>query len=180
MRKIFMMSSLLSALLLTGCTNFQVKNTDGLRLAYEDVERASSKGSQLRALTNVTDAQRQEAANLYRDAKAVINAYFQQSITDASAYVVNENAESYKATKGSEKVAAFQKSVNVLQGTTTKEWFPVATSVVTSIIEEIINLNDQEQKAAYDRFVATVNKYMMKNFEELPSGRRKMETEPRY
>ena len=170
MRKLSIVVVMLSIGVLSGCTKFQVKNTDGLGLAYADIDLASSKGSQLRAMSNVNEPQRQQAADLYREAKAVINSYLQQSITDASGYTVDKNAQSYATTKGSEKLAAFQKKVGELQGTTTAsvgEWIPLAALAIA----EIRKLHDQDQKAGYERFVATVNKYMMKNYEELPGGK---------
>ncbi len=163
-------SLLVAALLLTGCSQFQVKNTEGLRLAYEDIDRASSKGVELKSLKNITEPQRQEAADLYREAKAALNGYLQQAITDASGYIVDKSAESYVSTKAADKVASFQKKVSELRGhaiASVGEWIPVAFQVIA----EIKKLHDQEQKAAYERFEKTVKAYMMKNYEELPSGK---------
>lgn len=154
---------------LTGCTSFKVKNTEGLRLAYEDIEQASSKGVELKSMKYINDRQRQEAADLYRDAKAALNSYLQQAITDASSYTVDKPAETYAACGADKKVALFRAKVNDLRGRTPAAaavWIPIAVEVIT----EIKKLHDQEQKAAYERFEQTVKKYMMKDFDELPAG----------
>lgn len=175
MKPLARVSVILSVFMLTGCAQFQVKNTDGLRLAYEDIDRASSKGAELKSLQNVTEQQRQGAADLYREAKATLNSYLQQAITDAASYTVDKNAESYASTKASEKVSSFQSKVNELRASArgeTKafagEWIaPVAERVITKIKE----LHDQNQKAAYERFEKIVKEHMMKNFEELTDGK---------
>lgn len=151
---------------LTGC--FSIKNTDGLALAYEDIDRASSKASELKTLANISDLQRNQAADLYREAKASINSYLQKSITDAADYTVDQPAESYTATGASAKVNAFVKRVGDLRGVAPDSviWVPLAAAA----INEIVKLHNQAQEAAYKRFVDTVNKYMMKNYEEIPSG----------
>lgn len=154
-------------LLFVGCKSFQIKNTEGLGLAYEDVDRASSKAVQLKSLENVSEEQRQEAVELYRDIKAVINGYLKKAITDASSYTVDQNVESYKSTGATEKVLAFQEKVNELRSPinmTSVDWVPIAIEA----IEMIVKLHDQDQKAAYERFVDTVERYKMKNYEELP------------
>ncbi|QSA96516.1 hypothetical protein [Methylococcus sp. EFPC2] len=152
---------------LTGC--FNVKNTDGLRLAYEKVDWAQSKAAELKTLKNVTDAQRQEAADLYRLAKSKVNGYLQDSITRAASYTVDEPAEKFTTTEAPESVNRFEKKVNQLRGRTTASAAVIAP-IVAIAIEEIVKLNGEAQKAAYERFTQTVNKYMMKNYEEISTG----------
>ncbi len=152
---------------LTGCT-FQVKNTEGLRLAYEDIGLAESKGLELKALKNVDKQQRQEAVGLYQDAKATINSYLQQAITDAAGYTVNKPAESYIATKAHEKVSSFQAKVDELSPKFLIQAIPgVVPVIVGPLIERILEQHGQNQKEAYERFKKTVEKYMMKNYVEL-------------
>lgn len=104
-----------TSLLLGGCTTFQIKNTDGLMLAYEDIDRASSKGIELKMLSKISEEQRQKAADLYREAKHSVNAYLQSAIIDAADYKVDKNSDSYKATGIHEKVVEFQNKVNELR-----------------------------------------------------------------
>jgi len=154
-------------LLLTGCT-FQVKNTDGLRLAYEDIDLATSKGLELKALKNVDKQLRQQAIGMYQDAKATINGYLKQAITDAAGYTVDKPAESYIATKAHEKVSSFQAKVDKLSVKFRIQAFPgVMEGVAVIVIKAILEQHDQNQKAAYGRFKETVEKYMMKNYVEL-------------
>ena len=152
---------------LTGC--FSVKSTEGLRMAYENVDLAHSKAVELKTLKNVTDAQKQEAADLYRTAKSKVNGYLQESITRAASYTVNEPAESYEKTKASESVNNFERKVNQLRGRAPASAAAILP-IVTIAIEEIVKLNGEAQKAAYDRFTQTVNKYMMKNYEEVSAN----------
>ena len=166
----------------TGCS-FQVKNTEGLRLAYQDIDLATSKGIELKTLENVDAKQRKEAENLYREIKAEINSYLQQAITDAADYTVNNPKESYIAIDANEKVLSFKSMVDRL-GTrfprnqamlnqfhakySTKD-FPIfgASDLAITVINTILELHNQNQKAAYERFKETVNKYMMKDYTEL-------------
>lgn len=176
MKTLLYLSLLVSAVFLTGCSTFQVKNTEGLRLAYEDIDRSTSKAVELRKLKNITDQQRNEASDLYRDAKSSINSYLQQAITDAADYVVDNPVDGYLATQSTEKVSVFRKKVNELRGSAPAPvdksvalvipWIPPAVTVIT----EIKKLHDQSQKAAYERFEKTVKESLMKNYEELPSA----------
>jgi len=155
------------ALALGGCS-FNVVDTEGLRLAYEDIDRASSKGVELKGLGEIPDDQRREAVDLYREAKASVNGYLQQTITDAADYEVNSPAASYTQTGSGEKVAAFVDQVDDLRSgkaapKSAAVWIPIAVSVVT----EIQKLNDQNQRAAYERFERTVKEHMMKSYEDL-------------
>jgi len=160
------------ALFLAGCSTFNVKETEGLRLAYVDIDRASSKGVELKRLQNISLQQRQEAIDLYQEAKASLNGYLQKAITDAADYTVDNTADSYSQAGCNGKVTVFTEKVNQLRQANTfqyaalikiEDWKPTAVSVITKIKE----LHDQDQKAAYDRFEKTVKGYFMKNYEEL-------------
>lgn len=180
MRQIIAAFSLGFILLLSGCETFKVKSVEGLQMAYSDVDMAASKGSQLRSMSNIPENQRQTAADLYRTAKATINAYFRLTITDASTYTVEKDAESYNKTNGHQQVIAFSQKVDELQLTSSspslksEKFNPTVIDTVAPVakiaIEIILSLNDKKQQAAYDRFTATINNYMMKDFEELPSN----------
>lgn len=174
MRQIIAAFSLGFILLLSGCETFKVKNVEGLQMAYRDVDMAASKGSQLRSMSNIPDDQRQTAADLYRAAKATINGYFRVTITDASTYTVEKDAESYNKTNGHQQVIAFSQKVDELQLSKSEKFNPTVINTVAPVakiaIETILSLNDKKQQAAYDRFTATINNYMMKDFEELPSN----------
>ena len=177
MKTLLYLSLLVSAVFLTGCSTFQVKNTEGLRLAYEDIDSSTSKAVELRKLKNITDRQRNEASDLYRDAKSSINSYLQQAITDAADYVVDNPVDSYLATQSVEKVSVFRKKVNELRETapspvdkSVELAIPWAVPLAVTVITEITKLHDQSQKAAYERFKKTVKESLMKNYEELPSA----------
>lgn len=162
-------TSIVMVLSLTGC--FSIKNTEGLRIAYEDVDLAQSKASELKALKNVTEAQRQEAADMYRNAKSKVNAYLQGTITRAASYTVDEPANKYTETKASESVTEFKEKVNQLRGPERKfKEMAMVIGIAVIVIEEIVKLNNEVQKAAYDRFTQTVTKYMMKNYEDIRAG----------
>lgn len=150
-----------------GC--FSVTDTGGLERAYQDIDLAASKASELKALPAVSDADRAAAADLYRNAKAKVNAYLQGAITRAADYDVNEPVEAYERTGAPADVQAFQARVNVLRGPAPASTATVA-AVATLVINEIVNLNNQAQKAAYDRFTSTVTQYMMENYEDIPPG----------
>ena len=165
-------------LFITGCSTFMVKDTEGLRLAYEDIDLASSKGVELKGLQYIPVQQRQEAIDLYREAKASLNGYLQKAITDAAGYTVENTANSYTQARCKEKVTVFNNKVNQLREANifknvalkpVEDWKPTAVFVIT----EIKKLHEQEQKAAYDRFEKTVKGYFMKNYEELAGGKQK-------
>ena len=155
-------------ILLNGCM-FQVKNTKGLQLAYQDIDLATSKGLELKALKIVDKQQQQEAVGLYQDAKAAINSYLQQAITDAADYTVNEPEESYLETEARKKASVFKAKVDELRARSATKAFPgvVVQELAVIVIDAIFELHGQSQKAAYERFIETVEKYMMKNYTEL-------------
>lgn len=163
------MVALLSVLFVSGCA-FKVKNTEGLRLAYEDIDRASSKAVQLKSLVDIDESKRREAADMYREAKAGANSYLNQVITDAADYKVEEPAARYRKLDVGEKVSAFRQEVDSLAANASSEkaaeWIPIAAEV----LGKIKDLHDEEQEAAYKRFVDTVTQYKMMHYEELPGG----------
>jgi len=162
-------------ILLGGCSSFRVINTDGLRLAYEDVDRATSKAVELRSLSGVAKNKEAEAVDAYREAKASINSYLQQAITDAADGKVDNPARSYTETSSPGKIAVFVGKVDEVKAVgqesaldtgqeSALDWAPLAVT----LISEIKSLNDEERTAAYERFKATVSSHMMPNFEALP------------
>jgi hypothetical protein len=159
-------------LILSGC--FSIVDTAGLELAYQDKFLAEAKGVQLKDLQNVPENQKLQAADEYRQAEAAVNAYFQQVITEAAAYRVNEPADSYQKAPAHAQVAAFVSRVDALDLQSQKEGVtlgvPAVVDLVVIVLNDIIILNGQRQKEAYDRFVNTVKGNMMKNFEDLPAG----------
>ena len=161
---------ILSTIGLTGCiTAFTVKNTEGLHLAYRDIDRASSYASKLISMRGIPPKSLEEAADLYRQAKSELNSYLQNAITAASDYDVNNPKEEYLATQCTPSVDAFEKKVKELRGfrpMSASAWIPIAEAVINKIWE----LNQKAREGGRKSFEETVTKYMMKNFEEIPSA----------
>lgn len=153
---------------LTGCA-FTVKNTDGLNLAYKDIDLASSYASELKSMKNVLENRRATVVDLYREAKSELNGYLQKAITDASDYEVNNPKEEYLATQGTARVHAFEKEVKKLRRVHLKTMSaPAWTPVAEAAIRTIWDLNQKAREEGRKRFEETVIKYMMKNYEEIP------------
>lgn len=150
---------------LTSCA-FTVKNTDGLKLAYEDIDRASSYASELKSMSAISKPDEDKAADLYREAKSEINSYLQKAITDASDYEVNNPAEEYLTTKGTVKVDAFEnkvKELRPLRVLAAPVWVPIFEAAIIAIWD----LNQKAREEGRKRFEETVTKYMMKRCEEI-------------
>ena len=151
---------------LTGCA-FTVKNTDGLALAYKDIDLASSYASELKSMGGITKLEEDHAADLYRQAKSEINSYLRKVITDASDYEVNNPKEGYLTTKCTAKVDAFENKVKELRPIRmfiTPVWIPI----VDAAIKAVWDLNQKAREEGRKKFEETVTKYMMKPYEEIP------------
>lgn len=170
----FLILIVLSIFGLTGCA-FTVKNTDGLALAYKDIDRASSYASELKSMDGITKLEEEDAADLYRQAKSEINSYLKKAITDASDYTVNNPEEEYlTTTNGTAKVDAFENKVKELcrirSMYVVSAWTPAV--VVDVIIDIIWEINQKAREEGRKRFEETVTKYMMKSYEEIPAAKR--------
>lgn len=170
-RMVFLTVTLAAAVALSGCSTFTVKNTDGLQLAYEDIDRASSYASRLKSAPQVPADERNEAVGLYIDTKGKINSYLEKAITDAADYEVNNPREEYLASGAREKEQLFEKKVTEATGRQMRlapdAWSPVAGAVINAIWD----LNQKNREAARQKFEDTVKKYEMKNYEEIPASR---------
>ena len=157
---------------ITGCA-FTVKNTDGLALAYKDIDRASSYASALKSMGGIPEESKNEAKDLYIQAKAEFVSYLQKAITDASDYEVDNPKEEYMAIKATAKVDAFENKVKELRDTSVsiKALPPlIAAGVANIVIETIWDLNQKAREEGRKKFEETVTKYMMKNYEEILSA----------
>jgi hypothetical protein len=156
-------------IVLAGC--FRIMDIEGLKLAYQDKFLAEAKGVQLKNLNDVSEDQKLQAANEYRQTEAAVNAYFQQVITDAAVYRVNEPADSYQKAPAHDQVEAFVNQVDGLQAQKKTAVLSIATGADLAVImlNEIFTLQGQRQKEAYDRFVNTVKENLMKDYEALPA-----------
>ena len=167
---VFLILIVVSILGMTGCA-FTVKNTDGLELAYKDIDRASSYASELKSMGGIPKREEDEAADLYRKAKSEINSYLKKAITDASDYTVNNPEEEYLTTKGTAKVDAFEKKVKELRRiriSVVPPLMPISGTAIEAIIEAIWKINQKAREEGRKRFEETVTKYMMKSYEEIP------------
>ena len=165
-RFVFRILIVVSIFGLTSCA-FTVKNTDGLALAYKDIDRASSYASELKSMGGINKTDEDKAADLYREAKSEINSYLQKAITDASDYEVNNPKEEYITTKCIVKVDAFENKVKELRSIRTfvvPAWIPI----VETAIKAIWDLNQTAREEGRKKFEETVTKYMMKPYEEIP------------
>ncbi len=162
---------------LTGCA-FTVKNTDGLALAYKDIDRASSSASELKSMDGITKPEDDDAADLYRQAKSEINSYLQKAITDASDYEVNNPKEEYLNTMGTAKVDAFENKVkelrlrhiskSVLTVAVVSSWAPIFEAAIEAIWE----IHQKAREEGRKTFEQTLTKYMMNSYEEIPVAKR--------
>jgi hypothetical protein len=184
----FLMLIMLSIFGLTGCafTAFTVKNTDGLALAYKDIDRAHSYALELKSMEDkIPEQARSEAKDLYIHAKAEINSYLQKAIINALDCIVDNPKEEYMATQGKAKVDAFENKVKELRGMVIKEgvlqaWKPSSSLAAWSSIPEVIiktaegiiriirDLNQKTCEEGRKKFVEEIIKNMMKDYDALP------------
>jgi len=157
---------------LTGCA-FTVKNTNGLALAYKDIDRAASYASELKSMGGITKLEEEDAADLYRQAKSEINGYLKKAITDASDYTVNNPEEEYlTTTNGTAKVDAFENKVKELRRIHIMSAVPAWIPVFEVVLKAIWDINQKAREEGRKIFEETVTKYMMKSYEEIPLAKR--------
>jgi len=153
-----------------------VKNTEGLQLAYQDIDRASDYASELKAMKDIPQVDFFRAKDSYIEAKNVLNAYLMKAIADASDYEVNNPKEEYPTTGGPAKVDAFEREVKLLRPMEKKSvaaavivsaWIPVAAEAMKVIMEA----NEKAKDKGLNMFTTSIEKYKMKTFEEIPVGK---------
>jgi hypothetical protein len=166
----------LVAMILTGC-KFTLKNTEGLHLAFKDIDRAADYASELKAREkDIPQKDFFKAKDKYIEAKNVLNGYLMKTITDAADYEVNNTKEEYLATGGTAKVDAFEKEVKLLRPMEQKGVAAVAIisavkPVAEAAIKAIMEANQKAKDRGLDAFTKSVEKYKMKTFEEIPEGK---------
>jgi hypothetical protein len=169
--------SFLVAMILTGCGGFKVKNTEGLYLAYKDIDRASSYASELTAMKDIPKKNFFDAKDKYTQATNVLNGYLMKAITDAADYEVNNTKEEYLATGGTAKVDAFEKEVRLLRPMKQKgaaavaAIIPIVVPVAEAAMKAITEADQKAKDKGLDVFTKSVEKYKMKPFEEIPEGK---------
>jgi hypothetical protein len=165
----------LVAMILTGCS-FKLKNTEGLYLAYKDIDRAADYASELKAMKDIPQEDFFGAKDKYIEAKNVLNAYLMKTITDAADSEVNNTKEEYLATGGSGKVDAFEKKVKLLRpiekkGVAAAAIVSTVIPVAEAAIKAIMEANQKAKDKGLEVFTKSVEKYKMKPFEEIPEGK---------
>jgi outer membrane murein-binding lipoprotein Lpp len=170
---------LLSTLIFAGC-GFKINNTDGLQLAYEDIDSTSSYASELKAMKDVTKHISQGKFNAARDkfntAKTKLNGYLQNAITNASDYKVDNPKEEYLKSEAPVAVAAFKEEVQSLRprrnkGVPIATIIPIIIPIAEKAIDAIMKADQMAKDKGLEAFKTSVEKYMMKNLEEIPTGK---------
>ena len=166
-----------SIVIIPGCS-FKIINTDGMQLAFQDIDRASDYASELKAMKDIPQTDFYRAKDSYIAAKNVLNGYLAKAITDASDYEVNNTKEEYLATGATAKVDAFEKEVKSLRPTP-KLGFGLPSAAVISpsmpvakeAIKAIMEANEKTKDKGLNLYTTSVEKYKMKSFEDIPVGK---------
>ena len=160
---------LATSMLSSGCV-FTVKNTAGIRAAFHDMELAYPLAAEIRQSKSLSAGKVAEVKDSYNEAKAEVNSFLQDVKIKASTYTVDIGEDVYKNDKASKAMADFMAKADAARGVRLKSVEAVVV-LVTPIIEEIVKLNDQKQKEAYDRFQKVIDDNKMVEWEKTPGGK---------
>lgn len=155
---------LLACTMLSGC--FEVKNTDGLRAAYEKVELAYPLAAEIRKKPALDNKTRQEVIDSYNEAKAALNSFLEDAKTK-SVKTVDIPREAFEKDKASKLMDDFIRAAKLARGRAPASAEAIIL-IAGAIIEKIWELNKKDDKEAYDRFVEIIDKNKMVDFSKVP------------
>ena len=157
---------LVTCLMLVGC--FKVKNTDGLRAAYEKIELAYPLVVEIDARQDLQAKDRQDLIDSYNEAKASVNSFL-KDVKTKSAKVVDVPKEAFEKDKASQKIDKFISDAKASREGGKAIPAAVVVAIAVPIIEKVWELNDKKEKEAYERFTKIIDENIMVEFPQVPT-----------
>lgn len=172
-------------LMLAGCITFQVKNTDGLRAAYEKIELAYPLAAEIGARQDLEAQRRQALIDTYNEAKASVNSLL-YDVKQKSVEVVDFPKEAFETDEASQKIDKFisdaeasrpsratPSAVPETEGYGLPSAIPglgyEAAEFAMGIVEAIWRLHKEDQQEAYERFMKIIDANKMVEFDQVPA-----------
>lgn len=152
---------------LAGC--FEVKNTDGIRAAYEKIELAYPLAAEIKARQNLEEAKRQTLIDSYNEAKAAVNSFL-EDIKTKSVKIVDVPRDTFEKDRANELIDKFIRDAKASRETSKALEIAsvgAAISIVVPIINEIWKLHQEDEKDAYNRFVKIIDDNKMVEFSKV-------------
>jgi len=152
--------------MLAGC--FKVKNTDGLRAAYEKIELAYPLVIEIDARQDLKAKDRQALIDSYNEAKASVNSFL-KDVKTKSVSVVDVPKEAFDKDSANQKIDKFINDVKASREKGKAIPPAVVVAIAVPIIEKVWELNNENEKEAYSRFMKIIDDNMMVEFDQVPA-----------
>lgn len=157
---------LVTCLMLAGC--FKVKNTDGLRAAYEKIELAYPLVVEIDARQDLKAKDRQALIDSYNAAKASVNSFL-KDVKTKSVDVVDVPKEAFEKDKASQKIDKFISDAKASREEGKAIPAAVIVAIAVPILEKVVELHNKNEKEAYERFTKIIDESMMVEFAQVPA-----------
>ena len=148
---------------------FKVKNTDGLRSAYEKIELAYPLAAEIAARKDLKAKDRQALIDSYNEAKASMNSFL-KNVKTTSINGVDVPKDAFERDRASQKIDEF---INAAKASRKEEEgekaIPVAivVAIAAPIIDKVWELTQKNKKEAYERFTKVIDDNMMVDFNQV-------------
>lgn len=167
MKRLFNSALLLApCLLLTGC--FEVKNTDGLRAAYEKIELAYPLAAEIKRKTGIEDEKRQAVIDSYNEAKAAVNSFL-EDVKTKSVKTVDISRDTFEKDKANTAIDKFIRDAKIARGRS-----PASTGtgllIAGAVIDKIWELHQKDENEAYNRFIKIIDDNKMVEYSKVPGN----------
>ena len=156
---------IIMCMMLAGC--FKVKNTDGLRAAYEKIELAYPLVIEIDSRQDLKGKDRQVLVDSYNEAKASVNSFLEDAKTK-SISVVDIPKEAFEKDSASQKIDKFISDVKASREKGKAIPPAVVFEIAALIIDKIWELHNENEKIAYERFVKIIDDNKMVEFNQVP------------
>lgn len=153
-------------LMIAGC--FKVKNTDGLRAAYEKIELAYPLVVEIDARQDLKAKDRQALIDSYNEAKASVNSFL-KDVKTKSVDVVDVPKEAFEKDKASRKIDKFINDAKASREGGKAIPAAVVVAIAVPILEKVVELHNKNEREAYERFTKIIDESMMVEFAQVPA-----------
>ena len=153
-------------MMLAGC--FKVKNTDGLRVAYEKIELAYPLVVEIDARQDLKAKDRLALIDSYNEAKASVNSFL-RDVKTKSVKVVDVPKEAFEKDRASQKIDKFISDVKASREKGKAIPPAVVVAIAVPVIEKVWELHNENEKEAYERFMKIIDDNMMVEFDQVPA-----------
>ena len=161
----FLIVFLLSCMIMA--CSFQVKNTDGLRAAYEKIELAYPLAAEIADRKDLNEKDRQTLIDSYNEAKAAVNSFL-KDVKTKSVKVVDVPLTAFEKDRAKEKIEKFINEAKAAREKTRAIGPEVIVAIAVPVIETIWKLNQESEKEAYERFTKIIDENLMVDFVNVP------------